>query len=208
MGERTPLPSGHDGFEGWTVGPQLAEGLLQQEGDIPLAQPRPDGRPDAIERAAGDRGHRTQQLDLVGLLHDSELLDQPRSRHQGWVRWQNGRKSLVLVERQVLGLEADPPQPQCLEPLRNQRPEAVRRPRWHESEGRCLGLHLQPVAAVPEDFGGILADDQVAQAAAEPGEIADVLRRGHDQTIELEIEQSLAQRPQPTRRLFSAHRRS
>ena len=56
--EGTPFTGSHDGFEGRAVGPQLAEGLLQQEGDITLAQPRPDGRADAIERTAGDRRDR------------------------------------------------------------------------------------------------------------------------------------------------------
>ena len=82
MRKGTALPSGNDGLEGWALGPQLAEGLLQQEGDIPLAKPGPDGRANPIEGTAGDRRHRPQQLDLLGLLHDSELRDQPRGGDQ------------------------------------------------------------------------------------------------------------------------------
>ena len=165
----TALPGGDDGLEGWAVGPELAESLLQQEGDIPLAKPGPDGRANPIEGTAGDRRHRPQQFDLLGLLHDSEFLDQARGRHQRRLGWQRRRESLMLVECQVLGLEADPPQPQCLDALGNQRPEAMRRPRWHESEGRRLGFHLQPVAAVPQDFRGVPGNDEVAEAAGEPG---------------------------------------
>src|SRR5207245_11792359 len=107
--------------------------------------------------------YRAEQLDLLGLLNDSKLLDQTRGGDQRGLWWQRRRKALVLIERQVLGLEADPAQPERLHPLRNQRPEGVRRPGWHQPEGRCLGLHLQPVAAVPQDFGAIRADDQVTE---------------------------------------------
>ena len=37
MGQGTAFACGNDRLEGWTVGSQLAEGLLQEKRDIPLA---------------------------------------------------------------------------------------------------------------------------------------------------------------------------
>ena len=65
VGKRAALAGGDDGVEGRAVGAQLPKGLLQQEGDIALAQPRPDRAPDPIEGAPGDLGDRAEQLDFV-----------------------------------------------------------------------------------------------------------------------------------------------
>src|ERR1700680_4997339 len=114
----------------------------------------------------------------------------------------------MLIDGQLLGLEADVAHAEGLEPLRDERPEAARLSRPYQREAGCLAFHLQPVAAVAQDFRGVLSDHQVAQAAAESREIADVLRCGDDQPIELELEEAPASGGQPALRFISSHRRS
>src|SRR5438067_10080791 len=108
----------------------------------------------------------------------------------------------------MLGLEADPPKLEGLETLRDQRPEAVRRPGSDEREARSFGFHLKPVAAVAQDFRVGSADDQIAEAAAEAREIADVLWRRDDHAVKLEVHQAPAQGGHPPRRLITSHRGS
>jgi len=114
----------------------------------------------------------------------------------------------VLIEREMLRLEADPPKAEGLETLGDQRPEAVRRPGSDEREARGFGFHLKPVAAVAQDFRGGPADDQVTEAAAEARDIADVLWRRDDHAVKLEVHQAPPESRHPARRLITSHRPS
>src|SRR5437763_13700300 len=102
----------------------------------------------------------------------------------------------------MLRLEADPPKLEGLETLRDQRPEAVRRPGSDEREAWSFGFHLKPVAAVAEDFRGGSTDDQIAEGAAEAREVADVLGRRDEHAAELQVHPAAAPGGQPPTRVL------
>src|SRR5438132_14316116 len=106
----------------------------------------------------------------------------------------------------MLRVEADPPKLEGLETLRDQRPEAVRRPGTDEREAWSFGFHLKPVAAVAEDFRGGSTDDQIAEGAAEAREVAAVLGRRDDHALKLEGHPAPAPCRQPPRRCAPSHR--
>src|SRR2546421_8952051 len=105
----------------------------------------------------------------------------------------------------MLRLEADPAQPQRLEALRYECPQAMGWPRSNQGEAGRFGFHLDPVAAIAKDFRRRGADHQEPEAAAEAGQITDVLSAGDDQAVYLQIEQAPAEGGKPAGRVVSSH---
>ena len=122
-------------------------------------------------------------------LDHSQFLDQAGRRHQRDICRESSTQPPVLIDRQMLGFEANPAQCKTLETVRQQREETARRHRSHQRESGGLCFHLQPVAAVPQDFRAVPGDHQVSQGPTEATEVAGILRSRDHQGVKLEIGQ-------------------
>ena len=140
--QRAAFSCRDDGVERRSIRTELPERLLQQECDIALAQARPDRRLYPIEGATRDLGDAAKEFDFVRGFEHPQAFNQARRRGQPDLDRQGCGKALMLLDREVLGLEAGALQSESFHPLRHEWPQPMRRSRPHQREARRLRLHL------------------------------------------------------------------
>ena len=148
--------------------------------------------------------HRARdRLELLAVLDRAQRLD--RVEHGLEAGAVLGREQLerlgplgVLGHRHVRRLDADGLAAEAREQIRGEGADAPQRG-GYELERGGLQPRLLVVAAVARDAGGVGADEQHAGRPREAGEPAPVRRRGHQQRVDLESVESLAQAREPRR---------
>ena len=127
------------------------------------------------------RRRRAHGVELVGVLHDPQPLDQPGDRHEPGVRLGQDR---VALDGQLGRLEADPARAAC----------EVAQPVGGRADHVALGeLDVHPlaqrlrrrlVAEVGQEGGGVRAEDDQRVRAREAGQVADVHEAGDDHRVD------------------------
>ena len=129
MRQRAVRPRGDDRRKRDCLGAKTAHRNLEVKGDVALAAARKPLGEHLLERCVGERCGGTDSRQLAVVLDRAQLLDQPVGRDElDSVRQQTG-EPLVLLDRHLRGIEAQPS-------LRQ-----LARPRARAGRRRCSGAH-------------------------------------------------------------------
>ncbi len=166
-------PPGDDCGEGRSVGPELVEELFQAPSKILLGPVHERFLRQPRECFARDRAGAADQLELSFVLDRPELLDQPSARNE---LDPAGHERLVRGVRDRVGLEGDP----AGEPLGQVGEQGAFGDGELDPFDPARRLRIAEVAEEPHVAG---LDEDGGVRALEPGQVADVRRRGDEEWL-------------------------
>ena len=166
------LPEGDDGVEGRAVGAQPAHGQLQVDRHLPLGHALAQAGQHPLEGLAAEPGRLPHGGQLALVLDLAQLLDQRRGRHHG-LAGQAGAQPLAVAPGEAGRLEAEAVPGRAHHPADGADQVAGGE---HHLGPRDLGGGLVAVAAVGEEQGAVVQQQQRPVAAGEAGQVADVGR--------------------------------